>query len=568
MSSSPAAAPPLDVAERCRRRVIRHIMPFLFFLYILAYLDRANLSFVARELEGPAASGGLDFNSRIIGFGSGLFFWGYWILEIPSTISVLKWGARWVFVRILILWGLCCTLIGTIGLPVAAYMFGWLPTLPVGMQDETTYLGCFALFWNGLSKNPEYQFYFFRFMLGFFEGGFFPSVILYLSLWFRSADRGRAIALFMSAIPVSTLIGAPLSGLMMKIHLFDLAPWRWVFILQGIVPIGAGIATLFMLPSRPKDAAWLPDDEKEWLIAALAKEQVGREHHGHWDWLKNPLPVLLLTTVYFCFNIVSYGMSTFLPKIIHSQLPADWQTSEWATSAILGVTAFAYLLAWIAMRINGWHSDRTQERVFHVAAPLCMLSFGLFMVYMLEGNKTLQMIATVFLVGTFLYSHLPCFWPIPSMFLGTAAAASAIGFINMIGNLGGSVGPNIVGMSAPPKQAAVGSAVVGTAPSSGAVPTVVVSSGPVSTAEPSTSGAATTSAASTAAGKSLATAAPAATSYGPALLRLAPWPLVAATIIISVAHLGRKREDHQAPLPSHHGQAAAAPPPEPPQDRT
>lgn len=562
MSSSPSAAPPLDVAERCRRRVIRHIMPFLFFLYILAYLDRANVSFVGLALAESPEKGGLGFNSEVFGFGAGLFFLGYWILEIPSTISVLKWGARWVFVRILILWGLCCTMIGAIGLPVAGYCFGWLPHLPESLGD-------FALFWNGLPTSPKYQFYFFRFMLGFFEGGFFPSVILYLSLWFRAADRGRAIALFMSAIPVSTLIGAPLSGFMMKIHLFDLEPWRWVFILQGLVPIGAGFATIFMLPSRPKDAAWLPDDEKEWLIAALAKEQVGREHHGHWDWLKNPLPVLLLTTVYFCFNVVSYGMSMFLPQIIHSQLPVEWQNDPgWNTTAVLAVTALAFFMAFVAMRINGWHSDRTQERVFHVAVPLCMLSFGLFMVYFLEGNKTLQMLATVFLVGTFLYSHLPCFWPIPSMFLGTAAAASAIGFINMIGNLGGFVGPQIVGdKDSGAKAAAVAQAATGVAPS-GAVPTVVVSSEAVSTRD---AGAATTApGSSTAAGTGLAAGASETAkkaNYGPALLRLAPWPLVAATIIVSVAHLGRKKEDHHAPAPSHHGQAAA-PPPEPPQDRT
>lgn len=470
-----ARTPEPEIAVRTRRRITLRIMPFLFFLYILAYLDRTNVSVAQLSMKEPVSAGGLAFTSTVIGWGTGIFFWGYWILEIPSTISVLKWGASWVFARILVLWGLSCTLIGSIGLPFAHSLFAWLPKLPM-------WLGDFAIFWNGLPDNAEYQFYFFRFMLGVFEGGFFPSVILYLSLWYRACDRGKAIAMFMSAIPVSSLIGTPLSGWMLGLDWYGLAGWRWVFILQGVVPVFAGVATLFVLPNRPTDAKWLPDDEREWLKGELDREQHGREHHGHWEWLKNPLPVLLLTCVYFCFNIVSYGMSTFMPAIIKSQLPQGV-----TNLTVTCVTALPYLLAWGAMTFNGWHSDRTRERVYHVALPLLVLSGGLFAAFFANGNPTLQLLITIMLVGTFLYSHLPCFWPIPSMFLGTAAAASAIGFINMIGNLGGSVGPVLVG-----------------------------------------------------------TAAEGQSTYGAGLLRLAPWPIVAATIIIVVSTVRASRHNEKA----------------------
>src|SRR5262245_32262707 len=215
---------PGDVGERTRRRVVVHLIPYLFFLYILAYLDRANLAVAQLSMSEPVKYGGLGVDEKVIGYAFGIFFWGYWILEIPSTVSVLKWGARWVFVRILVLWGIACTLIGFIGTPWAERVFAWLPAF---------------------HDNPAVsQLYFLRFMLGFFEGGFFPSVIVYLTLWFRPKDRAKAIATFMSAIPVSLALGTPLSGWMLDhINWGGLPGWRWVFILQGIVPILAGFTT-------------------------------------------------------------------------------------------------------------------------------------------------------------------------------------------------------------------------------------------------------------------------------------------------------------------------------------
>src|SRR5712691_3795764 len=253
----PSSAP--GVAERTRRRVTLYLIPFLFCLYILAYLDRVNVSVAALDMvqpplpasvasavglaaspqgqgafaattgylsgknkkDHPLNTGGLSFDSGIIGWGGGFFFVGYLLLEIPSTWSVTRWGARWVFVRVLVLWGICATLAGFIGTPLMASMFTWLPTLPE-KQAPMEWIAATFHYVNHLHDTPAYQFYFLRFMLGFFEGGFFPSVIMYLSIWFRPEDRAKAIASFMAAIPISSMLGLPLSGQLLDVNWFGL----------------------------------------------------------------------------------------------------------------------------------------------------------------------------------------------------------------------------------------------------------------------------------------------------------------------------------------------------------
>jgi MFS family permease len=413
--------PAATVGERARRRVTIHLIPYLFFLYILAYLDRVNVSVAELRMSEPPSEGGLGFTPDVIGFGAGIFFLGYWILEVPSTLSVLKWGARWVFVRILVLWGLACVLVGLIGTPFTDSLFAWVPYLD----------------W----ADPAVQFYFFRFLLGFFEGGFFPSVILYLSLWFRPVDRAKAIAGFMAAIPLSNLLGTPLSGLLLDLDWLGLPGWRWIFILQGIAPVLAGVATLFFLPDRPERAAWLPDDERQYLRDELHREQQHKQGHGFHGWAGQMGTVLLLTAVYFGLNVSSYGVQMFLPAIIKAQTGL---TNVWVTM----VTAPFFLVALIAMLVNGRHSDRTHERIGHVAVPLACLGLSIALVGLLDGLWIWPVLAMIFLVGTFMYAHLPAFWPLPTKFLGATAAAAAIGFINMIGNLGGFVGPYVVGTTA------------------------------------------------------------------------------------------------------------------------
>lgn len=477
-----------DVAERTRRRVVIHLIPFLFFLYILAYLDRVNVSVAQLAMEEPSLQvsvasavglmgtpqgsglfqglssflagrtepfgvGGLGFDRQIIGFGAGLFFLGYWILEIPSTVTVERRGARWVFVRILVLWGICATLVGAIGTSFGSSLFGWLPLL---------------------RDHPVNQFYFFRFMLGFFEGGFFPSVIVYLSNWFRAEDRAKAIASFMAAIPLSSMLGVPFSGMLLKVHWFGIPGWRWIFILEGVAPILAGCATIFFLPDRPSKAPWLPPEERAWLMEQLEREHLAKKNQGHAAWVRHVGIVLLLTIVYFCLNVTSYGLSMFMPAIIKSQSGASSEVASY-------LAALPYVMGLLAMLINGWHSDRTRERPWHVAVPLSLLSMSIFLAAGLDGKGAWPVIVMILCVGTFMYAHLPAFWPIPTMFLGATAAASAIGFINMIGNLGGFLGPKLVG------EAAKGQA-----------------------------------------------------SFAPALLILAPFPLISVGIILIVGYFRRK----------------------------
>ena len=438
----------ISVGERARRRVWVHLLPVLFCLYILAYVDRSNISVAKFGMNRSPANGGLGFDESILGFGSGVFFWGYWILEIPSTLSVERRGARWVFLRILILWGLCAALMGFMGMPLLENLFGWLPRLP----DFRGWPGLSAItrHWNGLGTNAESQFYFLRFMLGFFEGGFFPTVVMYLSIWFNTEHRAKAMASFMAAIPLSNFLGTPLSQWIGDhVHWGDLAGWRWVYILEGTAAVLAGVAVLFSLPDRPHSVVWLPPEEKDWLLNELDAERRGRAAREHGSWREHLGIVALLTVVYFCQGAVAYGLSTFMPSIVKAEVGSSEQHAAW-------ITAFFYLVAFIGMQLNGWHSDRRQERIWHTATPTIMVGCGLLLVSYFQQAPLLGAFALFFLVGGGLYTHMPAFWAIPTLFLSSTAAASAIGFINMVGNLGGSVGPMIVGDAAKNNDFATG----------------------------------------------------------------------------------------------------------------
>ncbi|HZU37700.1 MAG TPA: MFS transporter, partial [Gemmataceae bacterium] len=355
--------PATSLAEQVRRRITIRLIPFLFFLYILAYLDRVNASVALLQMNASPAEGGLGFTSEIIGFGTALFFWAYWILEIPSTITVARRGARWVFVRVLVLWGFCATLLGSIGSPFAAQLLGWIP---------------------GVGHSAERQFYVLQFLLGFFEGGFFPSVIVYLSYWFRTEDRAKAIAGFMAAIPLSGVIGTPISGLLLGVHWLGLPGWRWVFILEGTAPVLAAGLTIFYLPNRPAEAAWLPPEERAWLLAELEREHEHKVVHRHFAWRHKIGAVLLLTSVYFCLNVTSYGLGMFMPKMIKTQTSSNELVSWVLTTTGMSrdllaslLTGVASVLAFLAMQINGRHSDRTGERPWHAAVPLGLWGLAL-----------------------------------------------------------------------------------------------------------------------------------------------------------------------------------------------
>jgi MFS transporter, ACS family, tartrate transporter len=393
-----------SVAERARRRVMWRLMPYLLLLYLIAYIDRTNVGIAKLQMKDE-----LGFTEAIIGFGAGIFFIGYFLLEIPGTLIVEKWSARKWIARIMISWGLVATLMGFIGMPFMNFM------------DTTT------------------QFYSLRFILGLAEAGFFPGVIIYLSHWFRYEDRAKAKAKFMIGIPISTVIGVPLSrAIMENITWYGLAGWRWVYILEGIPAVIFGIVTLFYLTDRPHQAKWLPEDEKQWLINELAREReqkaaIGRAKLS--EAFKNP-QIILLVFIYFFAVTGNYGLTFFLPSITQNMkgMSVVWQTV---------VTVLPYICCVIAILYNGPSSDRTGERRWHTAIPILLTSLGMIL-SAVTGNFLALTVIFLCLAGV-APGAWPSFWTLPTAFLTGSAAATAVGLINSIGNLGGFIGPYAVG---------------------------------------------------------------------------------------------------------------------------
>lgn len=389
----PTRAP---VAERTRRRTMRRLIPFLFLLYVIAYLDRVNISYAGLEMTRE-----LHFSNEIFGFGAGIFFVGYFLLEIPGTMLVELWSARKWIARIMISWGLLASLTGLI--------------------------------------HTAHQFYWIRFVLGAAEAGFFPGVIVYVTHWFRYQDRGRALALFMTAQPISNLIGAPLSGLLMKIHWLGYGGWRWVLILEGVPAVVFGVVTLFYLEDWPKDARWLSDEERGWLVGELEREKQVKKATkplSVWQALRHR-DVILLTLVYFFRVTGTYGFIIWLPKIVQ-------KLSGMGTFKVTLATAIPYLLSLPVMLWVGWRSDKTGERRWHTALPTISMAIALALSQWAGANVTLA-IAMYSIAAMGLFSALATFWALPTMFLSEAAAAACIGLINSVGNLGGFAGPYVIG---------------------------------------------------------------------------------------------------------------------------
>jgi len=385
----------LSLPDRTRRHINRRILPFLFLLYIVAFLDRINVSFAGLDMTRE-----LGFSNDVFGFGSGIFFVGYVLLEIPGTLLVELWSARKWIARIMISWGLLAALTGMIHTPT--------------------------------------QFYWARFLLGVAEAGFFPGVIVYLTHWYRQEDRARAISMFMSAIPLSQVIGAPLSALLMKIHWLGYSGWRWLLILEGAPAIILGVATLFYLTDRPQQARWLPDDQRAWITGELEREKSVKRSAAISVWRAFAhRDIVLLTFIYFLGATAQYGFGLWLPKIIQNLSGLNaFQTSL--------LTAIPYIAAWPAMLLVGWNSDRTGERRMHTAA--CYIACGLGLAGTIWAGHNIAFAVAMFsLAAIGINGRLPAFWPMPSRILGGAAAAASVGAINCVGNLGGFVGPYAVG---------------------------------------------------------------------------------------------------------------------------
>jgi MFS transporter, ACS family, tartrate transporter len=386
----------ISAANRIRTKITRRLMPFLICLFMVAFIDRVNVGYAALEMTKE-----LSFGPEILGFGAGVFFFGYFLFEVPGTLLVETWSARKWLARIIISWGIIATLMGFI-------------------QNST-------------------QFYIARFLLGAAEAGFFPGVIVYLSHWFRYQDRAKAVAMFMAAIPVSNIFGAPLSGLILGINWLGMAGWRWVFILEGFPAVILGAVTLFYLTDRPKDAKWLDEDERAWISMELEREKElkkARRAFSVWQAFRHR-NVLLLALGYFCAVTSAYGFNFWLPTIVKS-------LSGLTNLQVSAIAALPYCAGLAAMLVVGWSSDRTGERRWHTSLSLLAVSTGLFLSAMFSENIVLA-VAFFCVAGAGLYSYLPGFWAIPAAFLTESAAAASIGLINSVGNLGGFVGPYIVG---------------------------------------------------------------------------------------------------------------------------
>jgi ACS family tartrate transporter-like MFS transporter len=387
---------PSDVAQRARRRIARRVMPFLFVLYVVNFLDRMNVGAAALQMPKD-----LGFSDRVVGLGAGIFFLGYFLLEIPGALIAERWSAsRWI-ARIMISWGIATVLLAFI------------------QTSRGFYIG--------------------RFFVGAAEAGFFPAVVVYLTHWFRYEDRAKVIAFFYAAYPISFIIGSPLAGLMLGISWFGLRGWRWLFILEGIPAILLGIVTIFYLTDWPKQAKWLAPDEREWITEELLKEKQAKQRvrsFSIWEALRHR-DIVLLTLCYFFALTGGYGISFWLPTILK-------RLSGLSDFTVSLLAALPYVAGLISQQINGWHSDLTRERRWHTAIPLFCCGASILLAVLFRANMALS-VAMFTLMGAGYFAFHPGFWPIPTQFLSESAAAACIGLINSVGNLGGFVGPMMMG---------------------------------------------------------------------------------------------------------------------------
>ena len=384
------------VGLRARHRTAKRLLPYLMALYVIAFLDRMNIGAAALQMPHD-----LGFSPAVIGFGAGIFFFGYFLLGFPGALIAERWSASKLMGCIMIGWGL-----------VTVFM-AFIHTAP--------------------------QFYVVRFLVGATESGFFPGAIVYMTHWFRYEDRAKAVAFFYAANPLSYVIGSPLAGLLLGLSWLGLRGWRWLFILEGIPAVLFGIITLFYLTDWPHLAKWLPPDEKAWISDQLQREQNAKKRvrtYRVWDALRHR-DVVLLTLCYFCAMTGSYGIGFWFPTIVK-------RLSGLSDFKVTLIGALPYVAAIVVQQANGWHSDHTRERRWHAALPVLVCGCGLALAVFFGSNPVLSIVLLIVAGGIF-YGFQPVFWAVPTLFLGESAAAASIGLINSVGNLGGFVGPMVIG---------------------------------------------------------------------------------------------------------------------------
>ena len=405
--------PVRSALDRARTKAYFRLLPILFACYVIAYVDRNNVGLAKLNMMDDLPA----FTETVIGVGSGFFFFtGYLLLEIPGTLLVEKWSARKWISRIMITWGIVAALTATVREP--------------------------------------WHFYGFRFTLGLAEAGFFPGVIVYLTHWFPSRDRARALSWFLIATPIAQFISPFISYYMLRIGtvekvggvlvhhaaILGLHGWQWLFIGWGLPAIVFGFVVFFFLTDRPSQARWLEPDERDALEEELARDRAHRKATGGHLTLAqafaNP-KVLMLTAAYFFIVTGNYGVEIFLPSILR-----DWYQPDYRLlTLVLMVPPVGSL---VGQLLVGWSSDRTKERRLHASLPILLGAGALSLT--LIGKPPLPVMIALFTVAALgLKAYLPAFWTLPSLFLTEAAAAGSIGLINSVGNLGGALGPSLLG---------------------------------------------------------------------------------------------------------------------------
>ena len=403
----PAETTPQVDPRKVYSKISWRLIPYIFILYILAYLDRVNVGFAALEMKHD-----LHLSESIYGFGAGLFFLGSASCDLPSNLLLGKFGPRHWIARIMISWGF-----------VAAAM----------------------AFIKG-----AHSFEIMRFLLGVTEAGFFPGMILYLTFWFPSQERARAVARFMTATSIAGVVGAPVASALLKFEgRLGLHGWQWLFILEGLPTFLMGVSVLFVLKDKPDDAGWLTDNEKRWLDGELDRDRKAggaADHHSLLDGLRSPM-VWVLAGVFFLEQIGVYTVNLWMPLILNSFLHVGGGSgstlSPAAASLIARYATLPYVAATLAMVLVGWSSDRTGERRWHIAGCMILAAAGFTWAGLAHSFPAALSAMTLAAMG--FWSIMGPFWALPTRILGGQAAAGGVAIITMVGGVGGFIGPFLTG---------------------------------------------------------------------------------------------------------------------------